>query len=203
MNEKKYQQFRDLSRNWTQITCLAVRLLNHYTRMFLCLCEAAIQAYSCMDDSVSHSNHYTRMFLCFCEAAIQAYSCMDDSVSHSNHYTRMFSVLVWGCNSTLFMDGWTCPIHLIYLIGRKSLHFEKKLDCSRSLRKFLCWDFLELRYTQECIPVGCIAATVNRMTDRCKNITLPQSSFAGGNYLWEIRTQGLSEQRLPELDYWV
>ena len=23
---------------------------------------------------------------------------------------------------------------------------------------------------------------VNRMTDRCKNITLPQTSFAGGNY---------------------
>ena len=27
---------------------------------------------------------------------------------------------------------------------------------------------------------------VDRMTDRCKNITLPQTSFAGGNYLfWE------------------
>ena len=23
---------------------------------------------------------------------------------------------------------------------------------------------------------------MNRMTDRCKNITLPQASFAGGNY---------------------
>ena len=59
---------------------------------------------------------------------------------------------------------------------------------------------------QECIPVGCVPPAalaiwgvstrhpprtrlplprsrhppVNRMTDRCKNITLPQTSFAGG-----------------------
>ena len=37
------------------------------------------------------------------------------------------------------------------------------------------------------VPGGCIPACnganppVNRMTDRCKNITLPQTSFAGGN----------------------
>ena len=34
-------------------------------------------------------------------------------------------------------------------------------------------------------PGGCIPActgTDNRMTDRCKNITLPQTSFAGGKY---------------------
>ena len=47
------------------------------------------------------------------------------AVSHYNHYTRMFSVLVWSCNWILFMHGWWCPIHLIHLIGRKSLHFEK------------------------------------------------------------------------------
>ena len=35
-----------------------------------------------------------------------------------------------------------------------------------------------------CIP-ACNGADppVNRMTDRCKNITLPQTSFAGGNYV--------------------
>ena len=33
-------------------------------------------------------------FLCLCEAVIECYSSMGDSVSHSNHYTRMFSVLV-------------------------------------------------------------------------------------------------------------
>ena len=51
------------------------------------------------------------------------------SVRHLNHYTRMFSVLVWGCNWNLFMHGWFCPIRLIYLIGPKSFHFEKKLEC--------------------------------------------------------------------------
>ena len=29
-----------------------------------------------------------------------------------------------------------------------------------------------------------VDAPVNRMTDRCKNITLPQTSFAGGNKKW-------------------
>ena len=32
----------------------------------------------------------------------------------------------WGCNSILFRHGEFCPIRLIHLIGRKSLHFEKK-----------------------------------------------------------------------------
>ena len=40
----------------------------------------------------------------------------------------MFSVLVWGCNWILFIQWRFCPIRLIHLIGRKSLHFEKKLD---------------------------------------------------------------------------
>ena len=35
------------------------------------------------------------------------------------------------------------------------------------------------------LPEGCTCpgtpSTVNRMTDRCKNITLPQTSFVGGN----------------------
>ena len=67
--KKIYKKFRDLTSDWTQITCLTVR--------------------------------------------------------HPNHYTRVFSVFVWGYNWILFMHGWFCPICLIYLIGRKSLHFEK------------------------------------------------------------------------------
>ena len=39
--------------------------------------------------------------------------------------------------------------------------------------------------TQGCVPAGggtCPGTPpVNRMTDRCKNITLPQISFMGGN----------------------
>ena len=31
-------------------------------------------------------------------------------------------------NISLFMHGWFDPIHLIHLIGRKSLHYEKKLE---------------------------------------------------------------------------
>ena len=49
-------------------------------------------------------------------------------VRHLNYYTRMSSVLVWGYNWFLFMHGWFCPIRLIHLIGRKSFHFEKKID---------------------------------------------------------------------------
>ena len=45
---------------------------------------------------------------------------------------------------------------------------------------------------QVCIPVGCVppasVATVNRMTDRCKNITLPQTSFTGGNKELHLQT---------------
>ena len=36
------------------------------------------------------------------------------------------------------------------------------------------------------MPGGCVARTpppVNRMTDACENITLPQTSFAAGNKL--------------------
>ena len=65
------KKFRDLTRNWTQVSCLTAR--------------------------------------------------------HFNLYTRMFSVLAWGYNWILFMHWWFCPIHLIHLIGLKSLHFEKKL----------------------------------------------------------------------------
>ena len=44
------------------------------------------------------------------------------------------------------------------------------------------------------LPRGCtfpggvpaqVSSPVNRMTDRCKNITLPQTSFAGGNKNYE------------------
>ena len=31
---KIYKKFRDFTRNWTQITCLTVRHLNHYTKLF-------------------------------------------------------------------------------------------------------------------------------------------------------------------------
>ena len=48
------------------------------------------------------------------------------AVNHSNNYTRMFFVLVWGCNWILFVHGRFCPFCIIHLIGRKSLHFEKK-----------------------------------------------------------------------------
>ena len=49
------------------------------------------------------------------------------TVRHLKHYTRMFSVPVWSYNWILFMCRWFCPVRLIHLIGRKSLHFEKKL----------------------------------------------------------------------------
>ena len=61
---------------------------------FLCLCEAVIESYSCMDDLSVTLTITLECFLCLCEAVIESYSCMGDSVSHSNHYTRMFSVLV-------------------------------------------------------------------------------------------------------------
>ena len=49
-------------------------------------------------------------------------------------------------------------------------------------------DLHELLFVKQvCIPVGCVppasVATVNRMTDKCKSITLPQTSFVGGNKL--------------------
>ena len=34
---------------------------------------------------------------------------------------------------------------------------------------------------------GQVLPTVNRMTDRCKNITLPQTSFVGGNNIFACR----------------
>ena len=41
---------------------------------------------------------------------------------------------------------------------------------------------------QGCVPAGGVPAQVlppvNRMTDRCKNITLPQTSFAGAKKVW-------------------
>ena len=44
----------------------------------------------------------------------------------------------------------------------------------------------KIKIEQVCIPEGCVlpasVATVNRMPNRCKNITLPQTSFAGGKY---------------------
>ena len=53
IEQKTYLQniLRDLTRNWTQIACLAVRRLNHYTRMFS-YCQAEIESFSCLSDSV-------------------------------------------------------------------------------------------------------------------------------------------------------
>ena len=53
------------------------------------------------------------------------------------------------------------------------------------------------------LPRGCTCAgthPVNRMTDRCKNITLPQTSFAGGN-----KTFGniMYFNRIPQFKYRV
>ena len=43
-----------------------------------------------------------------------------------------------------------------------------------------CWDTIP--WISAAMHAGIPPAPVNRMTDRCKNITLPQTSFAGGNY---------------------
>ena len=51
------------------------------------------------------------------------------AVRPSNNYHRIFSVYMWGYNWILFMLWWFCPIRLIHLIGRKSLHFKKKVEC--------------------------------------------------------------------------
>ena len=87
------------------------------------------------------------------------------------------------------------------------------LTISRSIRK-----------EEGRLPWGCIQACngadtpppVNRITDRCKNITLPQTSFADGNKatpLWMTRLvtaegytvtpmcRGCSRVRLPQLSF--
>ena len=70
-----------------------------------------------------------------------------------------------------------------------------KIPCSPCAVATLGYVFIWIHVKQECIPVGCVPPAccpylpacpgtpppVNRMTDRCKNITLPQTSFAGGN----------------------
>ena len=54
-----------------------------------------------------------------------------------------------------------------------------------------CWDTIPPRRPARhagILPArhaGIPPLPVNRMTDRCKNITLPQISFAGGNKLGE------------------
>ena len=48
-------------------------------------------------------------------------------------------------------------------------------------------------------PGGCqVPPPVNRMTNRCKNITLPQTSFAGGNKV--IRLRGVGRYKLRRID---
>ena len=37
------------------------------------------------------------------------------------------------------------------------------------------------------VPAQVLHPPVNRMTDRCKNITLPQTSFAGGNKVTVVK----------------
>ena len=45
-----YKRIWDVTRNWTQINCLAVRHFNHYTRMFSVLLRPIIECYSCVGD---------------------------------------------------------------------------------------------------------------------------------------------------------
>ena len=58
------------------------------------------------------------------------------AVRHLNHYTKLFSVLLWDCNSIIFMHWWFCPICLIHLIGPKSFHFEKNSFFLQIFRAF-------------------------------------------------------------------
>ena len=44
--------WKDLTKDWTKITCLAVTHLTISLECFLCLCEAEIESYSCMGGSV-------------------------------------------------------------------------------------------------------------------------------------------------------
>ena len=91
---KNKKKIRDLTMNWTQVTCLAVSHSNHYTRMF------SVLVWGCNWILFMHGSFCQTLtitlecFLCLCEAVIESYLCMGDSVNHSNHYTRMFSVLV-------------------------------------------------------------------------------------------------------------
>ena len=41
---------------------------------------------------------------------------------------------------------------------------------------------------------------VNRMTDRCKSITLPQTSFAGGKYKYVAHYKGMDKDWWQELE---
>ena len=77
-------------------------------------------------------------------------------VSHSNHYTRMFSVrLLRGCNQILFMHGWLCPICLIHLNGRKSLHLEtSRLIASPKTWKHKNWLTFPSNIWLSVVPVG-------------------------------------------------
>ena len=49
-----------------------------------------------------------------------------------------------------------------------------------------------------CPPSNHTCPPVNRMTNRCENITLPQTSFAGGNYTKDI---SLSKSSTCQLTY--
>ena len=91
-------------------------------------------------------------FLCLCEAVIESYTCMGDSVSHSKHYTTMFSVLVWGYSWILFMHGWFCSIRLIHLIGRKSLYFENKTTVMDT--GYPRWEMAVYNLALACSPVA-------------------------------------------------
>ena len=72
------------------------------------------------------------------------------AVGHLNHYTKLFSVLVWHCNSILFMHEWFCPIHLI---GWKSLHFEKTRRVQHSLGNILLLEFFVYHIVKPLMPI--------------------------------------------------
>ena len=103
---KVYQKFWDLTKDWTQIPCLVVSHSNHYIRMFLLL----------------HVPHFSRLtkFPDFSLTGKCRYIYPGFPVLSGN------PVLVWGWNWIQFMHGWFCPICLIHLIRWNISHFEEK-----------------------------------------------------------------------------
>ena len=85
--------------------------------------------------------------------------------------------------------GCTCPVECTCL----GVYLPRGCTCQGGVpaRGCTCWGYLpggctcqrggvparESVYLPRGVPVQVLAPSVNRMTDRCKNITLPQTSF--------------------------
>ena len=58
-------------------------------------------------------------------------------------------------------------------------------------------------YLPRGVPAGGVTAQVlppvNRMTDRCKNITLPQTSFAGSNFWLQLNPTQMPDAQIAEI----